>query len=95
MNMKETDQISCTRFLEKYGGLSLNDIDLKSIYTLDHEDILFVNKHGYDLTGNTDETYGTSTYYKYFFIHDNLFDQVLATNQNDNISLNIIPKMCL
>ena len=37
--MKKTDQISRTRFLEKYCGHSLYDIDLKKRYTIDNEEI--------------------------------------------------------
>ena len=39
--MKKNDQRTCTRFLEKYGGLSLNDIDFEKIYSIDYEDIHF------------------------------------------------------
>ena len=43
--MKKTEQISSTRFLEKYGCLSRYNIDLKKRYTIDHEDINFVKKY--------------------------------------------------
>ena len=35
-------QIICTRFLEKYGGLSLYNIDFGYRYSVDDEDIHFV-----------------------------------------------------
>ena len=35
LSMKKYDQISRTRFLAKYGGLSLYDIDTEKIYSID------------------------------------------------------------
>ena len=57
--MKKTDQISRTRFLAKYGGLSLYDIDIKKRYTIDNEDIQFVKKYGNILIDNPDHPDGT------------------------------------
>ena len=88
--MKKIYQISHTRFLEKYGGLSLYDIDIKKIYKIDHKKIRFVKKNGYSLIGNLDDQDGTSTDHEYFFIHYDLFVWILATNQNNNIQLWII-----
>ena len=34
--------------------------------TIDHGNIRFVNKYAYDLIGNNDNPYGTSTYHEYF-----------------------------
>ena len=90
--MKNHNQRSCTRFLRKYGVISLYDVGLKKRYNIDHEGILFVKRRGYYLIVNPDHTYGTSTDHEYFFIRDDFFDQILATNQNDNISLKIVPK---
>ena len=90
--MKKTDQISCTRFLEKYGGFSLYDIDLEKTYTIDVKCIWFVKGYGYDLIDNPDHTDGTSTNYEYFLIHYDLFDRVLATEQNNDIALKVTPK---
>ena len=59
--MKKCNQWSCTHFLEKYCGLSLYDIDIERIYTIDDEDIHFVKKYGYALIGNPDNSDGTST----------------------------------
>ena len=58
--MKKTDKISRTHFLEKYCDLSLYDIYLMKIYTIDHEDIHFVNKYLYYLIVNTDHPDVTS-----------------------------------
>ena len=35
LSMKKDDKISQTRFLAKYGGLSLYDIDMEKIYSID------------------------------------------------------------
>ena len=49
----------------------------------------------YTLIDNLDNPYGTSTNHKYFLIHDDFFDRILATDQNNDIWLNIIPKYVL
>ena len=90
--MKKTDQISRTHFFEKYGGLSLYDIYMNKIYKFCHGDICFVKKNGCYLIGNTGQKDGTSMDHEYFFIQDDLFDQTLSTDQNNNVTLNIIPK---
>ena len=93
--MKKTYQIYRTCFLEKYGGLSIYDVDTKHRYKTDNEEIKLVNKYGYALIGNPDHTDGTSTYKEYFIIHDDLFDQILATAQNNITVLKFIPKYVL
>ena len=35
LSMKKDGQISCTRFLAKYGGLSFYDIDTEKRYSVD------------------------------------------------------------
>ena len=90
--MKKHDQRSRTRFLEKYGVLSLYDIDIEKIYTIEYEDIWFLNKYGYALIGNPDHPDGTSTDHEYFLIHDDLFERILEIDQNSDIVLNIISK---
>ena len=90
--MKKTYQRSHTWFLEKYSCISIYDIDLKTRYTIDYEDICFVNKYVCALIGNPDHPNGTSKDNKYFFIHSDLFSRILATNHNDNISLKNFPK---
>ena len=40
--MKINYQITRTHFLEKYGGLSIYDIDFEKRYPIDDEDIHFV-----------------------------------------------------
>ena len=90
--MKKWDQISTAIFLAKYGGLALYDEYVEKIYTIDHEDIHFFNKKGWSLVGIPDEPDGSSTDHKFFSINKYLFDRVLATHQNNGISLNMIVK---
>ena len=42
LSMKKDDQRSLTRFLAKYGGLSLYDIDTEKRYSIDDKEIHFV-----------------------------------------------------
>ena len=64
--MKKNYQRTCTRFLARYGGLSLYDIDFGKRYSIDDEDIRFVSGYGYALIGNPYHPDGTSTDHGYF-----------------------------
>ena len=75
--MKKYDQRSRTCFLDKYGGLSLYDIDTEKIYSICDKEIHFVKGERYALIGNPDHPDGTSTDHEYFCIHDDLFDIIL------------------
>ena len=90
--MKKDDQRSRTRLLAKYGGLSLYDIDTEKRYYIDDKEIHFVKGDGYALIGNPDHPDGTSTDHKYFCIHDYFFDRILETDQDYDITLNVIHK---
>ena len=90
--MNKDDHRYHTRFLAKYGGLSLYDIDTEKIYSIEDKEIHFVNADGYALIGNPDHPYGTSTDHEYFFIHDDFFDRILETDQNYDIILKEIHK---
>ena len=50
----------------------------------------FVKGDGYALIGNPDFSDGSSTDHEYFCIHDNLFDRILATEHDSDITLNVI-----
>ena len=50
--MKKDDQRYRTRFLAKYVGLSLYDIDTEKRYSIDKKEIYFVKGEGYALIGN-------------------------------------------
>ena len=90
--MKKNNQRSRTGFLAKYGGLSIYNIDFENTYTIDDKGIHFVKGDKYDLFGNPDDPYGTSNDHKYFFIHDDLFDRILETDQSYAIILKVIHK---
>ena len=90
--MKKDDQRYRTRFLAKYGGISLYDIDTDNRYSVDDKDIHFVKGDGYALIGNPDHPDGTSTDHKYFCIHDDFFDRILETDQDYDIKLTVIYK---
>ena len=91
-SMKKDDQRSWNRFLAKYGGLSLYDIDTEKRYSIDDKEINFVKGDGYALIGNPDHPDGTSTDHEYFFINDDLFDRILETDQDYDITLKVIHK---
>ena len=50
----------------------------------------FVKGEGYALIGNPDFPDGSSTDHEYFCIHEDLFDRILATEQDSDITLNLI-----
>ena len=90
--MKKYDQRYRTRFLEKYGELSLYYIDTEKRYSIDDKEIHFVNWYGYALIVNPDHPYGTSNDHEYYCIHDDLFDRILETDQNSYMTLKVIHK---
>ena len=77
LSTEKDDQRSCTHFLAKYGGLSLYDIDMEKRYSIYDREINFLKGDGYALIGNPDHPDGSSTYHKYFCIHDDFFLQNL------------------
>ena len=92
LSMKKYDQRSHTCFLAKYGGLSLYDIDTEKRYSIDDKEIHFVKGDRYALIGNPDHPDGSSTYHEYFCIHENLFDRILESDQDSDITLKVIHK---
>ena len=78
--MKKNDQRPRTRFLDKYGVLSLYDIYFEKRYSVDDEYIHFVKGDVYDLIVNLDHPDVTSTDHEYFYIHDDLFNRNLETD---------------
>ena len=90
--MKKNYQRTRTCFLVKYGGLSLYDIDMEKRYSIDDEYIHFVKGEGYALIGDPYHPDETSTDHEELFIHDDLFDRILGTDQNYNITLKMIHK---
>ena len=90
--MEKYDQISRTCFLDKYGGLSIYDIDTEKRYFIYDKEIHFVKGYGYTLIGNPDHPAGTSTDNEYYCIYDDFFDRILKTDHNSDIILKIIYK---
>ena len=90
--MKKNDQRPHTRFLEKYGGLSIYDIYFEKVYSIDDKVVYFVKGYGYALIGHPDHPDVPSTYHKYFCIHDDLFDIILETDHDYDIILKLIHK---
>ena len=64
--MKKNDQITCTCFLAKYGGLYIYDIYFQKIYSIDDEDIHFVKLYGYALIVNPYHPHVTSPDNEYY-----------------------------
>ena len=93
--MKKDDQIYRTRFLAKYVGLSTCDIDTDKRYSIDEKEIHLVKGERYALIGHPDFLYGSSTDHEYFCFHEDLFDRILATDQDSDISLNLIHRETL
>ena len=81
--MKKNDQRARTFSLGKYGWLYLYYIYFDKGYSIDDEYIHFVKGDGYNLIGNPDHPYVTST---------DLFDRILEIDQNQDISLKVIHK---
>ena len=90
--MNKYDQRSRTCFFAKYGGLSLYNIYMEKRYYIDNKDIHFVKGYGYDLIGNPYHPDGTSTDHEYICINDDLFERILETDQNSDITLKVIHK---
>ena len=88
--MNKDDQRYRTRFLAKYGGQSLYDIDAEKRYSINDKEIHFVKGEGYALIGNPDFSDGSSTDHEYFCIHDDFFDIILETDQDYDITLKLI-----
>ena len=71
-------------------GLSLYDIDTEKRYSIDDKEMHFLKGEGYALIGNPDFPDGSSTDHEYFCSHEDLFDIILATDQDSDILLNLI-----
>ena len=76
--------------MAKYGGLSLYDIDMEKRCSIDDKETYFVKGDRYSLIGNPDLPDGSSTDHEYFCIHEDLFDIILGTKQDSDITLNLI-----
>ena len=88
--MKKDDKRYRIFFLDKYGGLSLYDIDTEKIYSINEKEMRYVKGEVYAFIGNPEFPDGSSTDHEYFCIHEDLFDRILATDQDSDITLNLI-----
>ena len=61
-------------------------------YSINDKEINFVKGDGYALIGNPYHPDGSSTDHEYFFIHDDLFDRIIETDQDYDIKLKVIYK---
>ena len=83
-HIKNKSQVSKTMFLAKYGSLDLYDEDLEKIFIIDHEKLQFDKTDGWTLIGIPEKEYGTLSDHEYFCIHDDLFDRIKSTHQDQN-----------
>ena len=90
LHINNKGQLSCTMFLANYGSLDLYDEDMEKIFIIDHEQLQYDKNAGWTLIGITEKTDGSLLDHKYFCIHDDLFDIIQSTHQDNNIMLKFI-----
>ena len=81
---KNKSQVSKTMFLAKYGSLALYDVDLGKIFIIDHEQLQFDKTDGWTLIGLPEKEDGTLSDHEYFCIHDDMFDRIKSTHQDQS-----------
>ena len=79
---KNKSQVSKTTFLEKYGSLALSDEDMKKRFIIDHEQLELDKTDGWTLIGIPEKEDGTLSEHEYFCMHDDLFDRIQSTYQD-------------
>ena len=72
-------------FLANYGSLALYADNMEKIFIIDHKQLKFDKKGGWDLFGIVNKSDGTLYDHETFFIHDDLFDRIESTHQDKNI----------
>ena len=82
MHIKNKSQVSKTMFLAKYGSLALYDEDLKKRFIIYHEQLEFDKTDGWTLIGIPEKEDGSFSDREYFCIHDDLFDRIKSTDQD-------------
>ena len=73
-----------TRFPAKYGSLALYDEDQEKRFIIDHEQLQFDKTDGWTLIGLPEKEDGTLSDHEYFCIHDDLFDRIKPTHQDQS-----------
>ena len=69
-------------FLAKYGSLDLYDEDTEKRFIIDHEQLQFDKADGWTLIGIPEKEDGSLSDHEYFCIHDDLFDRIKSTDQD-------------
>ena len=77
-------------FIEKYVSLALYDEYLEKIFIINHEQLQFGKKSGWNLIGINEKPDEYSLDHEYFCIHDDLFDIIQSIHQDKNITLEYI-----
>ena len=62
--------------------MALYDVDLEKIFITDHEQLQFDKTDGQTLIGIPEKEDGTLSDHEYFWIHDDLFDRIKSTHQD-------------
>ena len=69
-------------FLAKYGSLAVYDEDLEKLFIIDHEQLKFDKTDGWTFIGIPDKEDGSLSDHVYFCIHDDIFDRIPSTRQD-------------
>ena len=69
-------------FLAKYVSLDLYDEDMKKRFIIDHKQLEFDKNDGWNLIGIPEKEDGSFSDHEYFCIHDDLFDIIKSTFQD-------------
>ena len=84
-HIKNKSQVSKAIFIAKYGSLALYDEYLEKIFIIDHEQLKFDKTDGRTLIGTSDKKDGSLSDHEYFCIHDDMFDRIKSTDQDQNV----------
>ena len=82
LHIKSKIQVSKAMFIAKYGSLDLYDEYLKERFIIYHEQLEFDKTDGWNLIGIPEKEDGTLSDHEYFCIHDDLFDRIKSTHQD-------------
>ena len=63
---------------------------MEKIFIIYHEQLQFYKKIGWNLIGIPEKPDGYLLYHEYFCIHDDIFDIIQSTLQDNNIMLKFI-----
>ena len=77
-------------FLAKYGSLAIYDYDPKKIFIIDDKQLEINKNPGCALIGIPDKLDGNFSDHEYFCIHDDIFDIIISTHQDRNITWKFI-----